>query len=48
VVAVEHCTEGEPGQPPVPGFAVLSVLPNADSKSLGDFPDEKIRSGSMS
>lgn len=45
-VAVEHRAEGEPGRPPVPGFAALSVLPNAGSKSLDGFLTGKIRPGS--
>ena len=45
-VAVEHRAEGEPGRPPVPGFAALSVLPNAGSRSLDGFLRAKIRPGS--
>ena len=45
-VAVEHRAEGQPGRPPVPGFAALSVLPNAASKSLDGFLGDKIRPGS--
>lgn len=45
-VAVEHRAEGQPGRPPVPGFAALRVLPNAASKSLDGFLTAKIRPGS--
>lgn len=44
-VAVEHRAEGQPGRPPVPGFAALSVVPNASSKSLDGFLTAKIRPG---
>jgi transposase-like protein len=45
-VAVEHSAEGQPGRPPIPGFAALSVLPNAGSKSLDGFLRDKIEPGS--
>ena len=45
-VAVEHRAEGQPGRPPIPGFAALSVLPNAGSKSLDGFLKGKIEPGS--
>ena len=45
-VAVEHRAQGQPGRPPVPGFAALSVLPNAASNSLDGFLGTKIRPGS--
>jgi len=45
-VAVEHAAEGQPGRPPVPGFAALAVLPNAGSKSLTGFLNAKIERGS--
>jgi len=45
-VAVEHRGPGEPGRPPIPGFAALSVLPNAGSKSLDSFLKDKVRPGS--
>jgi transposase-like protein len=45
-VAVEHRAEGQPGRPPVPGFAALRVLPNAAAKSLDGFLNAKIRPGS--
>ena len=45
-VAVEHSAAGEPGRTPVPGFAALSVLPNAGSKSLDGFLKDKIEPGS--
>jgi transposase-like protein len=44
-VAVEHRAEGEPGRPPVPGFAALEVLPNASAKSLDRFLASKVRPG---
>jgi transposase-like protein len=45
-VAVEHRGGGEPGRPPVPGFAALSVVPNASSSSLDGFLKAKIEPGS--
>jgi transposase-like protein len=45
-VAVEHAAAGESGRPPIPGFAALSVLPNAGSKSLDGFLEDKVESGS--
>ena len=45
-VAVEYRAEGQPGRPPVPGFAALRVLPNAAAKSLHGFLRAKIRPGS--
>jgi len=45
-VAVEHRAEGEPGRPPVPGFAALRVLPNAAGKTLNGFLSDKVRPGS--
>jgi transposase-like protein len=45
-VAVEHSARGQPGRTPVPGFAALSVLPNAGSKSLDGFLKDKIEPGS--
>ena len=45
-VAVEHRGEGQPGRPPVPGFAALQVLPNASAKSLDSFLAAKVRPGS--
>jgi transposase-like protein len=45
-VAVEHRGPGKPGRPPIPGFAALSVLPNAGSKSLDGFLKDKVRPGS--
>ena len=45
-VAVEHSALGQPGRPPIPGFAALSVLPNAGSKSLDGFLEDKIEHGS--
>jgi transposase-like protein len=45
-VAVEHSALGEPGRTPIPGFAALSVLPNAGSKSLDGFLKDKIEPGS--
>ena len=45
-VAVEHRASGQPGRPPVPGFAALQVLPNASSKSLDGFLADKVRPGS--
>jgi transposase-like protein len=45
-VAVEHSAPGQPGRTPIPGFAALSVLPNAGSKSLDGFLKDKIESGS--
>lgn len=44
-VAVEHRAEGQPGRTPIPGFAALSVLPNAGSKSLDGFLKDKIEPG---
>ena len=46
-VAVEHAAEGEPGRPPVPGFAALQVLPDASSKSIDGFLQAKIAPGSQ-
>jgi transposase-like protein len=46
-VAVEHATKGEPGRPPVPGFAALQVLPDASSKSIAGFLGAKIAPGSQ-
>ena len=45
-VAVEHAAKGEPGRPPVPGFAALEVLPDASSKSIDSFLGAKIAIGS--
>jgi len=45
-VAVEHAAEGEPGRPPVPGFAALQVLPDASSKSIDAFLQARITTGS--
>jgi transposase-like protein len=45
-VAVEHAAEGEPGRPPMPGFAALQVLPDASSKSIDGFLQGKIQPGS--
>jgi transposase-like protein len=45
-VAVEHSADGKPGRTPIPGFAALSVLPNAGSKSLDGFLKDKIEPGS--
>ena len=45
-VAVEHAAEGEPGRPPVPGFAALQVLLDASSKSIDGFLQAKISTGS--
>ena len=45
-VAVEHAAEGEPGRPPVPGFAALAVLPNASSSSLDSFLKARVEPGS--
>jgi transposase-like protein len=45
-VAVEHSAEGQPGRTPIPGFAALSVLPDAGSKSLDGFLKDKIQPGS--
>ena len=44
--AVEHSARGQPGRTLVPGFAALSVLPNAGSKSLDGFLKDKIEPGS--
>jgi hypothetical protein len=44
-VAAEHRADGQPGRSPVPGFAALSVLPNAGSKSLDGFLTAKLRPG---
>jgi transposase-like protein len=46
-VAVEHAAEGEPGRPPVPGFAALQVLTDASSKSIDSFLGAKIAPGSQ-
>jgi transposase-like protein len=45
-VAVEHSAAGQPGRPPVPGFAALSVLANAGSSSLDGFLKAKVEPGS--
>jgi transposase-like protein len=45
-VAVEHRASGKPGQPPIPGFAALSVVPNAASSSLDGFLNARIEPGS--
>src|ERR1039458_1041822 len=45
-VAVEHSAAGQPGRTPVPGFAALSVLPNAGSSSLDGFLKAKVEPGS--
>jgi len=45
-VAVEHAAKGEPGRPPVPGFAALQVLPDASSKSIDGFLEAKVAPGS--
>ena len=45
-VAVEHRSEGQPGRPPVPGFAALRVVANAAASSLDSFLGDKIRPGS--
>jgi transposase-like protein len=45
-VAVEHRAEGQPGRPPVPGFAALRVVANAAARSLDRFLGDKIRTGS--
>ena len=45
-VAVERRAAGQPGRPPIPGFAALSVLPNAGAKSLDGFLTGKIEPGS--
>jgi len=45
-VAVEHTAQGEPGRPPVPGFAALQVLPDASSKSIDGFLQARISAGS--
>lgn len=45
-IAVEHRAAGLAGQPPVPGFAALQVLPNAGAKSLDGFLASKVRPGS--
>jgi transposase-like protein len=45
-VAVERRAEGQPGRPPVPGFAALRVLPNAAAASLEDFLHSKAEPGS--
>jgi len=46
-VAVEHAAKGEPGRPPVPGFAALQVLADASSKSIDGFLQAKVASGSQ-
>ncbi len=46
-VAVEHRAQGQPGRPPVPGFAALRVLPDAAGKSLNGFLSDKVRPGSQ-
>jgi transposase-like protein len=45
-VAVEHSAAGQPGRPPVPGYAALSVLANAGSSSLDGFLRAKVEPGS--
>ena len=45
-VAVERRAEGQPGRPPVPGFAALRVLPNAAAASLEGFLGSKVEPGS--
>jgi transposase-like protein len=45
-VAVEHAAEGKPGQPPIPGFAALQVLPDASSRSIDGFLGVKVATGS--
>jgi transposase-like protein len=45
-VAVEHAAEGQPGRPPVPGFAALQVIPDASSKSIDGFLKARIQTGS--
>ena len=45
-VAVERRAEGEPGRPPIPGFAALAVVPNAASSSLDGFLKARIEPGS--
>ena len=44
-MAVEHRAQGQPGRPPVPGYA-LSVLANAGSSSLDGFLKAKVEPGS--
>jgi transposase-like protein len=46
-VAVEHAAKGQPGRPPVPGFAALEVLPDASSKSIDSFLGARIATGSQ-
>ena len=45
-VAVEQRKPGEPGRPPVPGFAALAVVANAASDSLDEFLGAKVQPGS--
>lgn len=42
-VAVEHWKPGEPGRPPIPGRAALTVMPDATSASVRRFIESKIR-----
>ena len=42
-VAVEHCKPGEPGRPPIPGRAALTVMPDATSASVRAFIERQIK-----
>jgi transposase-like protein len=45
-VAVEHWKEGEAGRPPLPGRAVLTVVPDASAASLQGFVVNRVKRGS--
>ncbi|HEX2711590.1 MAG TPA: IS1595 family transposase [Candidatus Acidoferrales bacterium] len=45
-VGVEHWKQGEPGRPPIPGRAVLAVLPDVTTSSLRAFLGSRVKTGS--
>jgi transposase-like protein len=45
-VAVEHAAEGQPGRPPVPGFAAVEGIADASSKSIDGFLGAHVAPGS--
>jgi transposase-like protein len=45
-VAVERLAPGAEGEKPIPGFAALSVIPNAAASSLHGFLQAKVKAGS--